>query len=748
MERSKVDINELECLKKILASNLTTLTQHVAKWNISVLDDFANLSILISSVQDLKLSVVDSINNVWGGAEEVLESLESASTENAESLREIALALRRYLLEVIHSIQKISGPQLERLLASLQGSLEKMKQSFEAMRHDVNFDSVAYWIEHAWTVTEDIIGKLQNNFGKLVPEKEVLMIYLRNLSDSLESKNSDENIARRANAETFEEEYDMNKQDLRDDEEILNSDQFVIKSSNDDDFGDFKNEDKEHELDDDGNDEDEDDDDNEEEEDYAKENLQNTKDESGWSLDISNILSRTHKSFQQLGQKVSRTFCEIKTIWHKKDMPLIRIAKHLTSKFMRASVKLTKMCTKLPTTFFKGNTDRKDEDQVLIYSKCIKKLRKQWQKQLLKNPCDIAGMLSPECNSDRKTLKKELKEVSKLFSQLLRIKTFQTEEALKLSKDDAALHYELFKSFLERWGGRSMLLKKDLQWAACQRNWWLKVFKALIKSNREGNELTLNNCDILTHDESYFPGGSAEEVGKLKIKKAKQKKKKTDFKKDDDEGNERIRKKLINDESSLNDGQEHQMNNSKAGVNAGDESSSKWFDEKEKHRVQHKLKKNFARNSHGKSKKQTSSSKSATNEQNLIEDPDQRKNDWFLKKAQYREYQREKHSKSEWLFERARHRRHDTWHGRNPEQRKIHNKRHHLREENWTLKHGHYRQQQREEEHRADWVFDRAADRKDHHDSALLDCHHQKYSKKKKYFDKDFRCAYGKVSSP
>ncbi|RUS78469.1 hypothetical protein EGW08_013757, partial [Elysia chlorotica] len=592
MERSNADLNEFECLKKILSSNLTTLTQHVAKWNVSVPDDFANLSILMSSVEELKQSVVDSINKVWGGAEEILEGLESASAGDAGSIWEKASALRHYLLEVINSVQQKSRPQLESLLANLHRSLHKVKQKEEE---------------------------------------------------------------------------------------------------------------------------------EEEDDEYYQEKPRDTRDESGWSSGIRTILSRTKRSFHQLGQKVRHTVGEIQTIWHRKDKPLIRIAKHLTSKFIKASVKLTKMCTKLPTTLFKGTTGRKDEGQVLIYSKHTKKLRKQWQKQLVKNPCDAAGMVSWECHLDKKTLKKELKEASKLFSQLLRIKTFQPEEALRLSGNDAALHYELFKSFLERWGGRSLLLKKDLEWAACQRDWWLSVIKTQLDSHTEGNKVSLNTCDILDPYESFYPGGSVAEIEKLKMKKAKNKKKNSEL----NENEERDRKRTARYKKSQDDINEgdHQKNDSKAAENAGAESYPSWDDEQANDYKQHRA--TGSRDSQhratgtsksphktGQLKRQVAVSESF-NEQHEMKNPDQVKSDWFLKKAQHRQYQREKHSKSEWLFERARHRRRNAWQNINED---IYpNKRQRLREVNWILKHGHHRQQQRKEEHRADWVFDRAADRKEHH---------------------------------
>ena len=752
METADADLTELECLKKILASNLTTLTQNVTKWNVSVFDDFANLSILLSSVQDLKQSVVDSLSRVWDGAEKVLERMDTGSGTAwySESIWDKGFVLRSYLLQFIDSIRQNNGPQLEMLLSNFRDNLEKIKKSFESVRQEMNSDSVNHWLERAWNVTEDIIGNIQNDVGKIIPEKEVLIAHLKNLCDSLEMKYEEFSKSR------GEEEYGSHRQEQRKDSASL----FRSDIDEDEDYRDWKSEDEEEDDDDEEEEEEEvksDDDDYDEEEDHKTfRKAQHSRDEPGWSSGISNILSRTHRSFQQLGQKVTRTFGEIKSIWRKKDRPLVRIAKHLTSKFMRASVKLTKMCTKLPATLFKGNKEFADEDQILIYSKCTRKLRKRWQKQLLKNPCDAAGMLSPECNMERKMLKKELKEVSKLFSQLLRIKTFQPEEALKLSREDATLHHELFKSFLERWGGKSMLLKKDLEWVACQRDWWSQVLVKMVSSSNEGNKLMLNGCDIRSNRESFFPGGPIEQVNKQKMKK--QKNSKTAIQ-DDEEGRDfdDYNEKLIHHENS-ND-QEHKMNISELGENAEDKASSDsdWHTNQAKYykRKRRSEEKNHVRNDKREWQGQSGESEIRLKKRKLAgggrfsnEDQDQVKNEWFFEKAQHREHQRGEHSRSEWLFERAKHRRHDSWGREDQEQgRMLNGKRRYLKE-NWILKQGHYRQRQREEEHRADWVFDRAADRKEHHNSALLGCNHPKHFEKGKHNDKYFRCAYGKVSTP
>ncbi|XP_005089389.1 uncharacterized protein LOC101851543 [Aplysia californica] len=87
-EQEREQANQVECLQKLLSSNLTTLTQHILRWNVSVFDDFANLSMLMSSVAELKQSVVSSVNKVWEEAEEMIErvrGVESGREEGGKS---------------------------------------------------------------------------------------------------------------------------------------------------------------------------------------------------------------------------------------------------------------------------------------------------------------------------------------------------------------------------------------------------------------------------------------------------------------------------------------------------------------------------------------------------------------------------------------------------------------------------------------------------------------------------------------
>ncbi|GFO06625.1 hypothetical protein PoB_003313000 [Plakobranchus ocellatus] len=688
MAGSKQDVSEVECLKKILASNFTTLTQHVAKWNVSVFDDFANLSILLHSVQDLKQSVVNSVSKVWESAEEVLEKISSGSKDNhhteSDSGKDFVSQqelIARYLLEVMHSIRESSGKQLETLLTRLHYNLDKIKQSLESVGQEMNSDTVANLLEKAWSITGITLSKLQQDVVKVVPEKEVLVRHLRYILENLEINFDVEDPLTQSGSEN---KHTKDAMDAR-------------KDDFDPDFDDINEED------------DDDEDDDEEENDIDDDDAPKVKNEKSWSHGFKNILSKTRKSFQQFGKKVSRTFNEFTTIWNKKKMPLIRIAKRLTSKFVRASVKLTKMCTKLPATLFQGHLDKKDGDEVFIHSKCIKKLRKQWQKQLLENQCEAAGRLSFECNSDRKTLKREIKEISKLFSQLLKIKTFQPTDAVKLSKEDATLHYELFKSFLERWGGRSLLLKKDLEWAVCQRDWWSQVVLAIRRPNSYGS-IHVNSCDVLSSGVSFFPGGSVEELNKLKSLKKRQKTKRDKSNAGADKADKKVdTARTIPHEIFPN--LDNETSNYESSDNQKQKTAHDRYLVQEKYRIRQRK---------GGEKRLGSDKMSGLEKQNRIS---KRSENWFLKKAGHRKHQREEHSRSDWLFERAKHRRHCNRKGQNDEQDEILiGKRRYLSKENWILKHGHYRQHQRNEEHRADWVFDRASDRKEHHQSTFQHC--------------------------
>jgi len=83
-EEERLQADKMECLEKLMSTNLTTLTQHVMKWNVSVFDDFANLSMLMSIVSELQQSVVNSVHRVWEEAQEVLDHQEETSAGRSD----------------------------------------------------------------------------------------------------------------------------------------------------------------------------------------------------------------------------------------------------------------------------------------------------------------------------------------------------------------------------------------------------------------------------------------------------------------------------------------------------------------------------------------------------------------------------------------------------------------------------------------------------------------------------------------
>ena len=87
-EQEREQSDQLECLQKLVSTNLTTLTQHVLRWNVSVFDDFANLSMLMSTVADLKQSVISSAHKVWEEAEEVFEQIGDSVQKKSKYSRE------------------------------------------------------------------------------------------------------------------------------------------------------------------------------------------------------------------------------------------------------------------------------------------------------------------------------------------------------------------------------------------------------------------------------------------------------------------------------------------------------------------------------------------------------------------------------------------------------------------------------------------------------------------------------------
>ncbi|CAL1537687.1 unnamed protein product [Lymnaea stagnalis] len=688
-EHEKEQLDQVECLK-----NITMFAQQIGRWNLSAFDDFANLSLLLSGVAELKQSVLDSIQRVWGGGREI-QAEYSQNERILQKSKADKKMLYNYVNEVLNEIK--DWPNKETRVEYLWNRISDVKQVLEYIASN-----------KILVVADHVINKFDElTFGGenfVLSRLQIIELITQVFSD-LKQELSTKDDVNEAKGKTFENSGAATQERRTTKVQITSVDDF---SSCIDD---------------------------------VKKN--------SWHKQLGKIIKKTGVT---VGQKMKKTWHNLKslwhnekstwqslkTMWHEKKPSIIHMAKGLKYRVMSVSSKFKKLCTDLQKALF-----RQGKEMVDIHSKCVYKARKQWQKEVYRDPCTVIGKFTAECNFDRKQIKKNLKRINHEFTQLLKISNVNYFKVLNHTKRVDSVYKQL-RAFQKQWGNSKLLLKTDLDWVDCQNIWWLTAADSMHQNN-EGL-LEVNKCDSIRlqdnlnegHCRSHLKDHFRQETSNLKSESVEEL---------HGENNEYVLSGSENKGFSIAiDGEEDEYtrlskNNNHLEVNDTQPLEEEWFLE----RARDKL-----RNRREKEKSDwVSESAAETREKKLDEVP---QSTWVFKKAQYREDKRKEEHRADWLLERS------SLHlacdeGTNECGAALKYSQHQYKSANWYLKQAEDRQKIRKQESASDWLFERAAQRKKMHKTSKFGRVHifnENYNSKLEdhHYTKPYQQAYGKASSP
>lgn len=673
-EHEKEQLDQVECLKKLLSANMTMFAQHMGRWNLSLFDDFANLSLLLSGVAQLKQSVLDSIQRVWEGT-----GLEIENPQNERIFQESIAdkkMLYNYVNEILNEIK--DWPDMETLVEYLWKKVSEVKQVLEYMGSKKIWNGADHIIDRF----DDIKYDTENNALSWFQIIELITQAFTDLKQELNTEGGEVEDYGKTSRATLQ-------------EHRTSKDHFQIKA-----VGDFSS------------------------------NKGDGK-KNSWHKQLGKIIKKTGVT---VGEKVKRTWRSIKSLWHNKkstwqnlkkiwneEKPsIINMAKGFKNRVMNVSSKFKKLCTYLPKALF-----REGKDMVDMHSKCVYKARKQWQKDVYRDPCTVLGMFTAECNDDRKKIKKNLKRINIDFTQLLKIANVNHFKVVKDKKRVDAIH-DQFKDFQKKWGSSKLLLKTDLDWVDCQSSWWLTAAKSM-HTNHKGL-LEVNKCDQIRlqdnlnkeHCGSHLGDYAGQRTGNLKSESAEEL-----------DGNDiknvlsASENKVLSNEVDGDDTDYSRLNknNNHLEVNDTQPSEEDWFLERARYKLQtQREKERFDKGF--KSAAETREEKDKW----LKMDGGHPQSNWFFKKSQYRENKRKEEHRADWLLKRSGFHLPCNEFNDNCEAAFKYSQ-HQYKSSNWYLKQGEERHKIRKQQGASDWVFERAAHRKKMHKTSVnLGPFHEKES--------------------
>ncbi|XP_059139399.1 uncharacterized protein LOC131927656 [Physella acuta] len=662
-ESEKEHAEHVECIKRLLSTNITTLTQHIAKWNVSVFDDFANLSLLLSGVAELKQSVFDSVHKVWEGAEDLINNLQKNTLEKSplKSLQETVpnkTMIMDYINVILNDIRR--GSDKDTLVDYLQEKLIILKRSIDRMSHSDP-------IHTAWKRVEEILLQFAKvtfdtqKWGDVALDKDTLVMYVTDIMEDFK--------------QLLAADFNLNGEDVL--ESIVNEDEHYPFDNIDRSYHFSHKASMPHEP----------------TPPYSRD-----KKDGYWPRRLGKLLKKTGAS---VGRKVANTWHKIKNIWHEKKPSLVRMVESLGHNVIQVSSKLTKLCTDLPKSLLS-----KGKIELDIHSKCVSKVRKMYQQQLLQNPCRTLGKFSAECNADKKQVKKMIKTINSEFSRLLKVTPIYLENVRKMKQRKLEILQRNFKDFYNVNANSKLLLKSDLEWVKCQNQWLSTAFQHKMNPKYHVEE---NKCDSIkpevafeahchtqAEQEDKREGNSAQQhfvnkkdgssfMGQTSFANGKDGGDNPDIQGDATRANTHITLRYLSDfetsfkEINMDSGDSLENNN----TNAEEEN---WLLERARYRL------------------------NARKERERAE--------WIFNKASDRELQRRldsrQYEKSQWYFNR----RAKTFACDKAD--KHCDKSYILEEEhgpseNWYTRQAYERQKVREEEKLSDWYFERAAERRKHH---------------------------------
>lgn len=741
-ERERTQMDQVECLKKLMSANLTTLTQHVVRWNVSLFDDFANLSMLLSGISDLQQAVLDSVQRVWRSAEQVIDSLQGKdpitggqSFKNTVPRKEDVV---EYLGKLLDHIKKVDMPDHDVLVEYLGRMLDHVKHGVEGILNEAFTESVTDTLNKVWQHTEEVIEDYQNHevhggrAENKAPDREHLLEYLSKVLNDICHKDDVMHGAHATEDGNVAQEIPEQKDQ---------SDSSFTSPQLETPLGGPHQEEEE------------------------------PINHGFWSRRIGKMLKKTGKTVRKLGRKVAGTWGKIKAMWHEKRPSFFKMGNGLASTIKKASSKFARMCKKMSSWFKTTGIN-----EVKINSKYVYKLRKHWQKMVIKNPCEILGKFSYECNTGKKQCQRDLSKISDSFSHLLKIPYVKRDHVLKLNVDDLKGYHTQFKSFQDQWGKSKLLLKPDQNWVDCQLRWWTAAVAA--SYNRNIDSLGDNKCNKINFSDFYegyngiaaylnfningkdmeekvecsenndnVVSGKADDVQSQQSRSSASQHENDDGDADVEDDVEDEDNEEREEEQTHKNDEEHNSyipNNDESELNETSHDTSELLQQQAKLRLDLRREKE-------KEKARSMFEQAAEKNRDVkdAEDNGKQYGDWFFEKSKDREHQREEADKSSWIFERASKRReafHHKWVDDHKKGSKHHNKGA-KQSDDWFLKQAEERQKIREEEHKSDWLFERAADRKRSHEDKqnekFVKHHHERYE-----HGKHFRHAYGKVSTP
>ncbi|XP_055886812.1 uncharacterized protein LOC106070380 isoform X2 [Biomphalaria glabrata] len=536
-ENEHEHLDQVDCLKKLMAANVTRLTQHISQWNFTVFDDFANLSLLLSGVAELKQSVIDSLQNVWDRAEEMLDNVQKKNSDWVE-VKSSSRDFELLYVYVTHILQEI-------------GELLDEETLLEYLRVQVN--SVIELLKNiilSEPSSKNILLPIQSNFE-----------HAQMLDPVLDTKKTIASLI-----QLF---YDL-QQTLKVE---FGSEAFQSKAA--DEMSDQMANEK-----------------------HNAEKVAKNKKNNSWPNRLGILLKKTSASVRD---KVKNTWQKIKSIWHNKKTTLhklknywhekkpsvLKMAQGLTDHVINVSSKFKNLCTSLPLF-------NKNEADVNIYSRSVSKARKQWQKDILHEPCKTLGKFSTECNSDRKQLKKNIKKINHKFIEILKL--FNSIEVQKLKPNQMKKIFLKIKSFQDDWGSSGLLLKTDLDWVTCQRTQWFNFIN-------KATPLDLKSCNTINLEENLS-----------------------------EQHCERSKVQIVQSQGPSN----HFSHQQKLDEQVQPENTD-FHHEKDGVSVQNTLHRNLDN----------------TNKTFEFESKSHEQDDWYLKWANYRVQSRKEHDKSDWIFQMA-----------------------------------------------------------------------------------------------
>uniref|UniRef100_A0A2C9LIX6 Uncharacterized protein n=1 Tax=Biomphalaria glabrata TaxID=6526 RepID=A0A2C9LIX6_BIOGL len=536
-ENEHEHLDQVDCLKKLMAANVTRLTQHISQWNFTVFDDFANLSLLLSGVAELKQSVIDSLHNVWDRAEEMLDNVQKKNSDWVEvksSSRDFEL-LYVYVTHILQEIGELLDDEtlLEYLRVQVNSVIELLKN-----------------IILSEPSSKNILLPIQSNFE-----------HAQMLDPVLDTKKTIASLI-----QLF---YDL-EQTLKVE---FGSEAFQSKAA--DEMSDEMANEK-----------------------HNAEKVAKNKKNNSWPNRLGILLKKTSASVRD---KVKNTWQKIKSIWHNKKTTLhklknywhekkpsvLKMAQGLTDHVINVSSKFKKLCTSLPLF-------NKNEADVNIYSRSVSKARKQWQKDILHEPCKTLGKFSTECNSDRKQLKKNIKKINHKFIEILKL--FNSIEVQKLKPNQMKKIFLKIKSFQDDWGSSGLLLKTDLDWVTCQSTQWFNFIN-------KATPLDLKSCNTIKLEENIS-----------------------------EQHCERSKVQIVQSQGPSN----HFSHQQKLDEQVQPENTD-FHHEKDGVSVQNTLHRNLDN----------------TNKTFEFESKSHEQDDWYSKWANYRVQSRKEHDKSDWIFQMA-----------------------------------------------------------------------------------------------